>query len=63
MNVVFMIDIQNDDRSKNTPYKLSQEVWKAWIEDKPDTELFVLNEPLFELNAPESKYSCPLKPF
>ena len=48
MNVVFMIDIQNDDRSKNTPYKLSQEVWKAWIEDKPDTELFVLNEPLFD---------------
>ena len=38
MNVVFMIDIQNDDRSKNTPYKLSQEVCKASIEDKTATE-------------------------
>lgn len=48
-NVVFMTAIYNPDRpDRSTTYDLSIDSWKRWCA-KNGCELFVLNQPLFEL--------------
>mgnify|MGYP003147512572 FL=1 len=47
-NIVFMINVVHDQRSRNQNYEWSVKSWKDWCE-KNNAELFVLSDLLFEL--------------
>tara|TARA_R100000008_G_C3551719_1_gene150804 strand:+ start:255 stop:1010 length:756 start_codon:yes stop_codon:yes gene_type:complete len=49
-NIVFMVNINNEDRKdRSKPYKYSINSWQKWC-DKNKCELFVLDEYIFESN-------------
>ena len=47
-NIVYMVNIVHDDRSKEQGYDFSIKSWQKWCE-KNNCELFVLNEKVYDL--------------
>jgi hypothetical protein len=47
-NIVYMVNIVHDDRSKEQGYEWSIKSWKNWCE-KNNCELFVLNQKVYDL--------------
>jgi lipopolysaccharide biosynthesis glycosyltransferase len=47
-NIIFMINIVQDERSRNQGYEWSVKSWKHYAQ-RHDCDLFILEQPLFEL--------------
>lgn len=47
-NIVYMVNIVHDERSKNQKYEWGVKSWGKWCE-KNNSELVILDEPLFEI--------------
>ncbi|MAG25856.1 hypothetical protein CMI47_09785 [Candidatus Pacearchaeota archaeon] len=48
-NIIYMVNIVLDDRSKTQGYEWSIRSWKNWA-DKNNCELFVLDQPIYDLS-------------
>jgi len=48
-NVIFMINIVHNERSRNQGYEFSIKSWKEYA-DKYDCELFILNQPVADIS-------------
>ena len=47
-NIVYMVNIVHDERSKNQKYEWSVESWKNWCKLN-NAELFILDQMLYDL--------------
>ena len=48
-NIIYMVNIVLDDRSKTQGYEWSIQSWKNWA-DKNNCELFVLDQPIYDVS-------------
>ena len=55
-NIVYMVNIVHDARSKSQKYEWSVQSWKNWCKNN-NAELFILDQKLYELDymAPQMK--------
>ena len=48
-NIIYMVNIVQDDRSKTQGYEWSIKSWRNWA-GKNDSDVFVLDSPVYDLS-------------